>query len=116
MMKNEIDALERKAYYASLLLIYGSLLTKNIYHRMEYCYLSDYSITEISENDKVSRNAVFESLEQGAKKLDDYEKKLKLYSKNKQLVSSLDAIINEKNPDKKDELLRKLKGDIENGI
>ena len=116
MMKNEIDALEKKAYYASLLLIYGSLLTMNIYHRMEYCYLSDYSITEISENDKVSRNAVFESLEQGTKKLDDYEKKLKLYSKNKQLVSSLDAIINEKNPDKKDELLRKLKGDIENGI
>ena len=64
----------------------------------------------------MSRNAVFESLEQGTKKLDDYEKKLKLYSKNKQLVSSLDAIINEKNPDKKDELLRKLKGDIENGI
>lgn len=116
MMKNDIDALEKKSYYASLLLIYGALLTKNIYHRMECYYLSDYSITEISENDKVSRNAVFESLEQGTKKLDEYEMTLKLYSKKKQMVIMIDKIIKTVDKDEKNKLLETLKGDIENGI
>ncbi len=115
-MKSDIDALEKKSYYASLLLIYGALLTKNIYHRMECYYLLDYSITEISENDKVSRNAVFESLEQGTKKLDEYEMTLKLYSKKRQMVTMIDKIITTDDKDEKNKLLETLKGDIENGI
>lgn len=116
MMKNDTEALEKKSYYACLLLIYGALLTKNIYHRMECYYLSDYSITEISENDNVSRNAVFESLEQGTKKLDEYEMTLKLYSQKRWMLSMIDEIIKAPNIDEKNQLLEKLKGDIENGI
>ncbi len=115
-MKNDIEALEKKSYYACLLLIYGALLTKNIYHRMECYYLSDYSITEISENDNVSRNAVFESLEQGTKKLDEYEMTLKLYSKKREMLTMIEKVIKSESIDEKNQLLEILKGDIENGI
>ncbi len=115
-MKNDIEALEKKSYYACLFLIYGALLTKNIYHRMECYYLSDYSITEISENDNVSRNAVFESLEQGTKKLDEYEMTLKLYSKKREMLTMIDKVIKSESIDEKNQLLEILKGDIENGI
>lgn len=115
MRKNQ-DSLLKKEYYASLLLIYGKLLTENIYHRMEYYYLMDYSITEISECDHVSRNAVFESLDQGCRKLDGYEAKLKLYERNRELIRILELIISTEDMSEKDKLLRKLKGDIENGI
>ncbi len=115
-MKENQDSLLKKEYYVSLLLIYGRLLTENIYHRMELYYLMDYSITEISECDKVSRNAVFEALDQGCRKLDSYETKLRLYQKNRELTSALENILSTEDASEKDRLLRKLKGEIENGI
>ncbi len=112
----ENEALKKKEYIGALLLIYGKLLTKNIYQRMEACYLMDYSITEISENESVSRNAVFESLENGEKKLEFYEKKLGLYQRNKKLVQMIEKIKLEQDSVKKEKLLDDMKGVIENGI
>jgi uncharacterized protein len=112
-MENE---LRKKEYYGQLLLIYGNLLTKNIHHRMELFYLNDYSITEISQNEEVSRNAVFESLANGEKQLDKYEKSLKLFERNQRILSIIERMESEEDKEKLKEEIRKLKGEIGYGI
>lgn len=112
-MENE---LEKKEYFGQLLLLYGKLLTKNIYHRMELFYLNDYSITEISEVEEVSRNAVFESLSHGERQLEKYEDSLGLYKKNQHLALIAEKLSKEENQDEKEKLIQELKGEIGYGI
>lgn len=112
-MENE---LQRKEYFGQLLLLYGKLLTKNIYHRMELFYLSDYSITEISEVEAVSRNAVFESLSHGEKQLEKYEDCLGIYKKNQKLASIMEKLSEETDDEERKKLMEELKGEIGYGI
>lgn len=112
-MENE---LEKKKKFAELLLIYGKLLTKNIYHRLEMFYLDDYSITEISEIENVSRNAVFESLSHGEKQIQKYEEKLHLYQKNVNIYAKLDLLLNESDKEKKEKIIEEIKGELSYGI
>lgn len=79
-------------------------------------YLDDYSITEISQNENVSRAAIFESIKTGENRLDEYETKLKVAEKKYNILRKIDIILNEKNIDKKDSLLKEWKGELENGI
>ena len=78
MMKNEIDALEKKAYYASLLLIYGSLLTEKQRRCLEMHLLEDFSMSEIGESLQVSRQAVYDILHRSEQTMTEYEDKLGL--------------------------------------
>jgi uncharacterized protein len=112
-MENE---LEKKEYFGQLLLLYGKLLTKNISHRMELFYLNDYSITEISEVEEVSRNAVFESLSHGERQLEKYEDSLGLYKKNQRLALIAEKLSKEEKQDEKEKLIQELKGEIGYGI
>lgn len=112
-MENE---LEKKAYYADLLLFYGDLLTENVKRRMTSFYLDDYSISEIAENEKVSRNAVFEALHSGEKSLDKYEEALHLREKSLTASSLLEEIKAEDDKAKRDALIERLKGEISYGI
>ena len=90
-----VSELEKKNYIGSLLLIYGNMLSKTTYSRMVDFYLNDLSITEISGNENVSRNAVFESLRIGEKELIKYEDKLHLKEKYEKINSLLDEIEHE---------------------
>ncbi len=112
-MENE---LEKKEKISELLLLYGKLLTKNVSRRLEMFYLDDYSITEISELEKVSRNAVFESLSHGEKQLLRYEEKLSLKEKYAVLLKKLDELSKEKDETKREELIQDLKGEFGYGI
>ncbi len=87
-----------------------------IKERMMMFYLDDYSITEISQNENVSRAAIFESIKTGENRLDEYETKLKVAEKKYNILRKIDIILNEKNIDKKDSLLKEWKGELENGI
>ncbi len=87
-----------------------------IKERMMMFYLDDYSITEISQNENVSRAAIFESIKTGENRLDEYETKLKVVEKKYNILRKIDIILNEKNIDKKDSLLKEWKGELENGI
>ena len=111
-----VSELEKKNYIGSLLLIYGNMLSKTTYSRMVDFYLNDLSITEISGNENVSRNAVFESLRIGEKELIKCEDKLHLKEKYEKINSLLDEIEHEEDKDKMKKLISKLKGETQNGI
>lgn len=111
-----MNAFEKKENYGILLQLYGNLLSKTILERMKAFYLEDYSITEISEMYKVSRNAVFESISIGEKRLDEYEKKLKLKEKNENIVNIISALENADSEEEKKKQIELLKGVIEYGI
>ncbi|MFA6625196.1 MAG: hypothetical protein WCS80_05490 [Bacilli bacterium] len=110
------DRLSKKNRYSSLVLIYGNLLTKVTLRRMKSFYLEDLSLSEIAQNDKVSRNAVFVSLLNGEKELDDYEKKLSLLEKEKTVSELMDEAEDCDDISKIKDLLHRMKGEISHGI
>lgn len=107
---------ERKDYYCSLLSFYGSLLPSLTYQRMSQFYVDDLSITEIAQNQNVSRNAVFESIKIGEKRLDEYEKMLGMRKQKFETIELVDHVLEAGTVKEKDELLKKWKGELENGV
>ena len=77
--------LEKSIYINELYDLYGSLLTKKQQEIIELYYCDDLSLSEISEQLEVSRNAIHDCLKKGIKQLENYEKNLKLYQKGKEL-------------------------------
>ena len=107
-----MDTLKKQQHYAELLLIYRKLLTENIRKRMEAFYFDDLSLSEISENDGVSRNAVHLSIRSGEKELDRFEKSLGLAKLKKTLLEELDALSQAKSKEERGDLVRKMKGEF----
>lgn len=81
---------------------YSDLLKENQRKNFEDYYFNNLSLGEISENEKVSRNAIHKSIKKVEKELENYEDKLKLYKKSKELELLADTI-------KDEELKRKIK-------
>lgn len=77
--------LEKSIYVNELYDLYGSLLTKKQQEIIELYYCDDLSLSEISEQYNISRNAVYDCLKKGIKQLENYEKELKLLEKEKNL-------------------------------
>lgn len=81
-------------YLINLYDYYGELLTEKQREYFEEYYFNNLSLAEISENEKVSRNAVHKQLKESANKLEFYEEKLELLKKAKQieeLIKNLDT-------------------------
>lgn len=75
---------------------YVSLLTEKQKMYMSLYYHEDYSLGEIAEQTKVSRQAVYDNIKRTENLLENYEENLKLYEKNterKSLVSELEELI-----------------------
>ncbi|MDD4035762.1 MAG: sigma factor-like helix-turn-helix DNA-binding protein [Bacilli bacterium] len=71
---------------------YSELLTEKQRDYFIYYYFNNLSLGEISENLKVSRNAVHKQLRVIESKLLTYEEKLKLYEKSKKIDNIIDTI------------------------
>lgn len=81
MMKNRL-------YLNELFDIYYSLLTnKEVEYFSDY-YKEDLSLSEISENNNVSRSAIQKTIKNVSNKLNNYEEKLNIL-KNKKRISNL---------------------------
>ena len=59
---------------------YSILLTTKQMNYMELYYADDYSLGEIAEEFEVSRQAVYDNIKRTEKILEDYEKRLHMYS------------------------------------
>ena len=102
------DNLEKKNYYNSLYPYYQPLLTSKQQEVFENYYFEDYSLAEIAESFEVSRNAIWDILKKVEHNLDEYESKLKLYSKNLLLDEYLEQLQKNCNEEGK-EIIKKIK-------
>ena len=91
--------MDNRIYLIDLYDYYSDLLTDKQKEYFEYYYFENQSLSEISENIKVSRNAIHNSLKETVNKLELYESKLELYKKAqkiKEIIKTLDKKIEEK--------------------
>lgn len=73
--------MEKNVEISMLCEIYGELLTKKQLNILEDYYNQDLSLSEIADNNKITRQAVRDILKKGEKKLFEFEKKLKIMKK-----------------------------------
>lgn len=70
--------MEKNIEIALLLDFYGSLLTERQYDSLDLHFNNDYSLAEIGEEFKISRQGVYENIKKGKEALLGYEEKLGL--------------------------------------
>ena len=102
--------MEEKVRISILLEIYGNLLTEKQYEFMDYYYNQDLSLSEIGDNNDITRQAVRTILLKSKKKLEEYESKLKFMQKEKKIKKCIEEL-EETNADKK--ILKKIKQQID---
>ena len=73
-------------YYNELYDLYKNLLTEKQRQYFEDYYFNNLSLSEMSNNLLISRNAISKQLSTIRDKLCDYEKKLQLYSKTRKIL------------------------------
>ena len=84
---------EKIIYYGTLLELYGELLTDKQYSAIDKYYNMDLSLSEIAQEDKITRQAVRDNIKKAEEKLEFFESKLKLYKnfkKEDNIVSKLE--------------------------
>ena len=84
--------MEDREYLIILYDYYGELLNDSQRKYFEEYYFENLSLSEISENDDKSRNAIHKSIKSSSSKLYEYEDKLGLYAKRKKLDTIIDKI------------------------
>ena len=87
---------EKIIYYGTLLELYGELLTDKQYSVIDKYYNMDLSLSEIAQEDKITRQAVRDNIKKAEEKLEFFENKLKLYKNFKRednIVSKLERNI-----------------------
>ena len=92
--------MEERDYYIILYDLYSSLFSVKQKEYFEDYYFNNLSLSEISVNVGVSRNAIHKSIKSIEKKLLFYEDNLKLYKKNLE-VNNIIKNISDKNIRKK---------------
>ena len=84
--------MQDRIYITNLYDIYGELLTQKQKDYFEDYYFDNLSLSEISENYNVSRNAVHKQIKETEEKLNHFENILKIYEKNKKIEKLCDKI------------------------
>lgn len=94
--------MEKNIRYGILYEYYKDLLSEKQKESIEQYYMEDLSLTEIADLQDVTKQAVSTNIKRAESILDEYEKKLKLYRKNNDLIMFLDELnhIVEKNTDR----------------
>ncbi len=87
--------MEKNVQIGILLDIYGKLLTEKQRKLLEDYYNNDLSLSEIAENEKITRQAVRDNLKKGENNLFEYEEKLEMMKKDKSKKEKIKEIQNE---------------------
>ena len=87
--------MEKNVQIGILLDIYWKLLTEKQRKLLEDYYNNDLSLSEIAENEKITRQAVRDNLKKGENNLFEYEEKLEMMKKDKSKKEKIKEIQNE---------------------
>ena len=86
--------MDRGEYIVILYDYYGELLSDKQKEYFELYYFDNLSLSEISENDGKSRNAIHKNIKGAESKLLEYEEKLGIYKRDLKLREIADKIDN----------------------
>ena len=91
--------MDKVIYLTNLFDYYGQLLTQKQQAYFKSYYFSNLTLSEIAENENVSRNAAYKQIKDAENKLLHYENILKQYQnskKIKELIKDIDPKIKNK--------------------
>lgn len=84
--------MEEKIRISILLEIYGNLLTEKQKEYMDCYYNQDLSLSEIADNENITRQAVNTILIKSKKKLEEYEEKMQILEKEKNIKEQIEQL------------------------
>ncbi len=87
--------MEKKIEISMLCGFYGKLLTKKQFEFLNDYYNNDYSLSEIAENNNITRQAVRDIIKKGEKKLFEYEEKLLFMKKTLTQEQKIQSVLKE---------------------
>ena len=87
--------MEKKVEISMLCDIYGKLLTEKQFEFINDYYNNDLSLSEIAENNNITRQAVRDIIKKGERKLFEYEEKLLFMKKTITQEQKIQAILSE---------------------
>lgn len=87
--------MDKKVEVSMLAQIYGKLLTKKQLTILEDYYNMDLSLSEIAENNNITRQAVRDIIKKGEKKLFEFEEKLQIMKKMLKQEMQISDILSE---------------------
>lgn len=87
--------MEKNIEISILCQIYGKLLTQKQLSILEDYYNMDLSLSEIAENNKITRQAVRDIIKKGEKKLFEFEEKLQIMKKMQKQEKQISIILSE---------------------
>ena len=89
------DNVEEKVKLSMLCQIYGKLLTEKQYEFINDYYNNDLSLSEIAENENITRQAVRDIIKKGEKKLFEYKKKLEFMKRMSKQENVIENVLKE---------------------
>ena len=96
--------MEEKIKISLLYQLYGKMLTEKQQEIIEDYYNNDLSLSEIAENNDITRQAVRDIIKKSEKKLNSYEKTLGLMQKSIEQKNKIEEIIKNIKNIKKEEI------------
>lgn len=87
--------MDSKVKISILLETYGKLLTDKQYNLLDDYYNLDLSLSEIAENEGITRQAVRDNLKKGENKLFEYEEKLGIMKKTLMQEETISSVLSE---------------------
>ena len=87
--------MEKKVEVSMLCDLYGKLLTKKQFEFINDYYNNDLGLSEIAENNNITRQAVRDIIKKGEKKLFEYEEKLLFMKKTLTQEQKIQEVLSE---------------------
>lgn len=87
--------MEKNVKVSMLCQIYGKLLTEKQYEVLNDYYNNDLSLSEIAENNNITRQAVRDVIKKGENKLFDLEEKLGIMDKTIKIDKQIQNVLSE---------------------
>ena len=104
--------MEEKIKISMLLSLYGNLLTETQKKYMDLYYNQDWSLSEIGENENITRQAVRTILVKSKNKLYEYEEKIGFLKRQEKINKLLIKLEKQNIPEETKKILQEIREDV----